>query len=139
MEFFTRFNPPPQHGLEFTEPSMTEQHFKDECDINNIVAQYQATGVLPQGNRDPLFGDFADFPQDLMSAQSYFDEAQARFMQLDAQLRKEFNNSPVELLAFLQDEKNRDKAVELGLIDRPPVVQQQETNVSSNGENGSEA
>ena len=138
MEFFTRFSPPPQHGLEFTEPSMTEQHFKDECDINNIVAQYQATGVLPQGNREPLFGDFADFPQDLMSAQSYFDEAQARFMQLDAQLRKEFNNNPAELLAFIQNEANRDRAVELGLIDRPPTVQQQETLVSSSVETKAE-
>ena len=134
MEFYTKFNPPPQVGLEFTEPSMTEQHFKDECDINNIVSTYQATGVLPQGNREPLFGDFADFPSDLMSAQHYFDEAQARFMQLDAQLRKEFDNNPAKLLAFLQDEKNRDKAVELGLIERPPTVQPQETNVLSNGE-----
>ena len=139
MDFFTKFNPPPQVGLEFTEPSMTEQHFKAECDINNIVAQYQQTGVLPQGNREPLFGDFADFPQDLMSAQRYFDDAQERFMQLDATIRKEFGNNPAQLLDFIRDDKNRDRAIELGLIDRPSpantTVQPQETNVLSNGEN----
>lgn len=135
MDFYTKFTPPPQVGLEFTEPSMTEQHFKDECDINNIVATYQQTGVLPSGDRQPLFGDFADFPQDLMSAQHYFDEATERFMQLDANIRKEFGNNPAMLLDFIRDEKNRDRAIELGLIERPPAVQQQETKVSSSGEN----
>lgn len=139
MEFYTKFNPPPQVGLEFTEPSMTEQHFKDECDINNIVATYQQTGVLPQGDRQPLFGDFADFPQDLQSSQRYFDEAQERFMQLDARVRKEFGNDPVKLLQFIADDNNRERAIQLGLIDKPaPVesaVHSQQTNVSSNGEN----
>lgn len=139
MDFFTKFNPPPQVGLEFTEPSMTEQHFKDECDINNIVAQYQQTGVLPQGDRQPLFGDFADFPQDLQSSQAFFDDAQERFMQLDARVRKEFDNDPVKLLQFIADDNNRDRAIELGLIERPPQanapVSSQNTIVSSNAEN----
>lgn len=139
MEFYTRFNRPPQVGLEFTEPSMTEQHFKDECDINNIVATYQATGVLPSGNREPLFGDFADFPQDLQSSQAYFDDAHERFMQLPAQLRKEFDNDPVKLLAFIADSNNRDRAIELGLIDKPApansTVRPQETNVETTPEN----
>lgn len=138
MDFYTKFNPPPQVGLEFTEPSMTEQHFKVECDINNIVAQYQVTGVLPQGNREPLFGDFAEFPQDLQSSQKYFDDAQARFMELPAQLRKEFDNDPVKLLQFIADGNNRERAIELGLIDKPAqvntTVQPQETNVESKPE-----
>lgn len=126
MKFFTRYdNLPPKTGIEFNEPSMTEQHFKDECDINNIVKRYQETGVLPQGNREPLFGDFSAFPSDLMESQRYFDEAQARFMQLDSGLRKEFDNNPAKLLAFLQDERNYDKAVELGLIARKSEVTQQ--------------
>lgn len=139
MEFYTRFNRPPQVGLEFTEPSMTEQHFKDECDINTIVARYQETGVLPQGDRQPLFGDFAEFPQDLQSSQAYFDDAQERFMQLPASLRKEFGNDPVKLLQFIADGNNRDRAIELGLIDKPAQaespVQPQETKVSTDGQN----
>lgn len=119
MEFATKFAPRLSVGIEFNEPSMTEQHFKDECDINNIVSRYQETGVLPQGNREPLFGDFAEYPQDLMSSHQYFDKAGEAFMQLPATLRKEFDNDPVKLLAFLQDEGNRDRAVELGLINAP--------------------
>lgn len=139
MEFYTKFNPPPQVGLEFTEPSMTEQHFKAECDINNIVAQYQQTGILPSGTREPLFGDFADFPQDLQSSQKYFDEAHERFMQLDARLRKEFDNDPVKLLQFVANDNNRERAIELGLIDKPAPakspVSSESTNVGSSPEN----
>lgn len=139
MEFYTRFNRPPQVGLEFTEPSMTEQHFKEECDINTIVARYQETGVLPSGNREPLFGDFAEFPQDLQSSQAYFDDAHERFMQLPAQLRKEFDNDPVKLLQFIANDNNRERAIDLGLIDRPPQanssVYSQETNVETKPEN----
>ena len=122
MEFATKFNPRPSVGIEFVEPSMAEQHFKEECDINNIVQRYQETGVLPQGNREPLFGDFAEYPQDLQSSQAYFDKAGEAFMQLPATLRKEFDNSPVKLLEFLHDERNRDRAVSLGLIN-PPAEQ----------------
>lgn len=123
MKFFTRYEVPPSPSIEFVEPSMTEQHFKDECDINTIVKSYQATGVLPQGNREPLFGDFAEFPTDLQASQQYFDDASQRFMELPATLRREFDNDPVKLLAFLQDDNNRARAIELGLVNAPPVQQ----------------
>lgn len=129
LPFFTRYQVPPSPAIEFTEPSMTEQHFKDECDINNIVARYEATGVMPSGTTQPLFGDFAEFPTDLLSSQKFFDDAEERFMQLPAAVRKEFNNSPLELLQALQTEGNRQRFIDLGLIERP--VQPQETVVAN--------
>ena len=128
LPFYTRYSLPPDPAIEFTEPSLTEQHFKDECDVNLIVERYQATGVMPSGSHQPLFGDFEKFPSDLLSSRKFFDEAESRFMELPAALRKEFNNSPLELLSALQNPDNRDKFIELGLIDRP--VQPQETSVS---------
>lgn len=135
MNFYTRYSVPPKVGLEFNEPSMTEQHFKDECDINTIISQYNKTGVMPSGTRQPLFGDFADFPQDLQSSQAFFDDAHERFMSLPSNVRKEFNNDPVQLLSFLQDESNREKAIEYGFIERPQQlsddVSSESTNVST--------
>lgn len=116
MEFATRYSPQKSVGIEFLEPSMTEQHFKDECDINNIVKQYSVTGVLPSGNRQPLFGDFVGIPQDYAEYKSVMDEAQARFMELPATVRKEFGNDPMALLQFVSNESNREKAISLGLI-----------------------
>lgn len=50
-------------------------------------------------------------------------------MELPATLRREFDNDPVKLLAFLQDENNRDRAIQLGLVNAP--VQSTQANVSS--------
>lgn len=129
MKFFNRYSPAPSVGIEFVEPSMTEQHFKDECDINNIIAQFEATGVMPSGTRQPMFGDFDKFPQDLMSSRRMFDEANERFMQLPSALRKQFDNDPTKLLGWLQDPANHDTAVQYGLLENvaqtPPQAQQQ--------------
>lgn len=116
MDFATRYSPQKSVGIEFLDPSMTEQHFKDECDINNIVKQYSVTGVMPSGNRQPLFGDFVGIPQDYAEYKEVMDSAQARFMELPAAVRKEFGNDPMALLQFVSDESNRDKAISLGLI-----------------------
>ena len=40
-------------------------------------------------------------------------------MALDANVRKRFHNDPAELIDFVSDEKNRDEAVRLGLLQIP--------------------
>lgn len=135
MEFATRYNPPKSEGIEFLEPSLTQQHFKDECDINYIISQFEQTGVLPQGQRQPLFGDFSGIPQDFLSSQQLFADAQELFYHLDSGLRREFHNNPAELLQFMANPANADKAYDLGLINKPigyddrhkPGVQSQST------------
>ena len=43
------FNPPGDGGISFEgEESMTHQEFAKECDINNIMARYTQTGILPE-------------------------------------------------------------------------------------------
>jgi len=46
------------HAIYFTEPSLTRQSFKDECDVNQIVKRYTETGMvnhIPRTN--PQYGD----------------------------------------------------------------------------------
>ena len=38
--------------------SLTQQSFKDECDINEIVRRFGLTGQLPENFRAPVSGDF---------------------------------------------------------------------------------
>lgn len=118
----TIYNPPPKKGIEFTDLSLTQQHFAEESDINNIMFKYNQTGYLVDplnpGTVRPFFDDFSnDF--DYQSAQNMLIDAQQRFMGLPAYLRKRFNNNPSELLEFLADPKNKDEAVRLGLVDAP--------------------
>lgn len=127
MKFATRYSPPVSPAVEFELPSMTEQHFKDECDVNVIVAKAKITGVLPSGNREPLFGDFDKFPKNLQERFDLYNEAYERFLSLPAELRKRFGNNPVNLLDFLRNPDNVDAAVNLGLL-----VRTEETNVLEN-------
>lgn len=118
MKFNTRYNPPDSPALNFEQPSMTDRSFKDECDINHIVQRCMQTGVIPQVEGG-IYGDFADLPNDLQSSYALIEEAGNRFMTLPSDVRKEFNNDPMQLLSFLQNPANRDRAGQLGLIDLP--------------------
>lgn len=99
--------------------SRTQQHFKDECDINTIMSRWQRTGELSHLNtRKPEYGDF-DNVDDYQSAVNSVMHAQEAFDALSSRIRKRMNNDPGQLLAFLEDPSNHDEAVELGLIRNP--------------------
>lgn len=51
-----------------TSPRITDQSAKDRCDVNNIIATYHQTGILPgYATRKPQYGD--------MPEQSFFESA----------------------------------------------------------------
>jgi len=96
--------------------SMTQQQFKDECDINNILKRYQTTGIMPNGTREPMFDDFTQMP-DLQEAFAIIQLAEKDFVQnCPAVLRKRFGNDPLEFVNYLNNPENYDEAVKLGLI-----------------------
>lgn len=114
---YSRFNLPPRRPVMNTEPSMAQQHFKDECDINQIMARYQRTGILTEnpGSLRPLFGDFSNV-SDFQSAQNAILDVHESFMTLPSTIRARFDNDPGLLLEFLSDEVNRNEAISLGLV-----------------------
>ncbi|AXH74981.1 MAG: internal scaffolding protein [Microviridae sp.] len=100
-------------------PSMTQQQFAAECDINEIVRRFGLTGELPDGYRPPVSGDFTNVG-DFQSAMNAVRQAEESFMALPAGMRERFNNDPQQLIDFVSNDKNRDEAMELGLVPRPP-------------------
>lgn len=100
-------------------PSMTQQSFKEECDINEIVRRFGLTGQLPENFKAPVSGDFTGIT-DFQSAMNAVIEAQDQFDSLPAVIRAEFKNDPQSLMSFVADDANRDRAIELGLIPKPP-------------------
>ena len=63
VEIRSRYNFGVREGWSSSVPSMTQQQFKDEADINYIVSMYDSTGVMPTFHGDgqpsrPMFGDF---------------------------------------------------------------------------------
>ena len=100
--------------------TMTQQNFKDECDINSIMSKYKVTGFLVDPlklrTRKPQFGDFTSVP-DYQTAQNVIVEGREAFEALPARIRKYFNNDPALYLSFISDVNNLDQALELGLVD----------------------
>jgi len=94
---------------------MTRQEFKDECDLNVLLARYEKTGQLPANLRGP--GDYLDVSNipDLAGALTVFHDAENAFMRLPATVRREFDNDPVRFVEFAQDPGNQDRMAEWGL------------------------
>ncbi|QXP08559.1 MAG: internal scaffolding protein [Arizlama microvirus] len=101
------------------EPSLTQQQFREETDINTIVERFGVTGQIPGTYHEPVSGDFTDVTT-FEDAMNRVTEAQQNFLQLPAQLRERFNNNPQRLLDFLSDDENKPEALKLGLINKPP-------------------
>lgn len=103
-------------------PSLTEMHHAEDADINVLVKRFGITdGAIPPAALDPkYYGDFTD-AVDFRTALDRTRDAEQRFRELPADLRKRFNNDPAELYAFVSDERNTDLAVELGLLARSAV------------------
>ena len=97
-----------------TEFGMTKQSFKDECDINNIMARFAVTGVVDFVNdHQGQFGDVSaiDFQNSLNTVIA----AEALFEAMPSGLRDRFSNDPQKFLNFMDDPLNIDESVRLGL------------------------
>jgi phage internal scaffolding protein len=100
-------------------PGLAQQHFKDECDVNRILAKYQKTGLLDHVNR--FQGDYADLSAvpDFQDSLNAVIDAQEAFMTLPSSIRKQFDNDPAQFLDFVHDPSNRDEMVKMGLAKAP--------------------
>lgn len=98
--------------------SLTQQHFKDECDINNIIRNYTKTGLLPDvGVVETSYGDYST-PVDYHAAMTLIAQAREQFEALPSDVRKKFDNDPAKMLEFVQDKNNIKESVELGLLNK---------------------
>jgi len=112
-----------ESGLHCEDASLAQQHFKDECDINNILRQFNITGLLPESTLSPRYGDFTGIG-DYHTALNQVIAAEDEFMALPATLRARFENDPAQLIEFLDNPDNINEAVSLGLINAPEEMPQ---------------
>lgn len=101
----------------------TQTQFKDDCDVNRILAKYKATGTLTHV-RNAQAGVYADLTQipSYQEALNTVINAQRAFEEVPAKIRQRFNHDPNEFIKFLADPKNNQEAVKLGLktVPTPP-------------------
>lgn len=112
-----------KEGIIFKEPTMTVQSEKDNCDINVIMNRYATCGTpLPYRNDgvQPVYADVSELG-DYMENYQRCKQAEEMFNNLPSALRKELDNNPANLLPFIQDEKNKERCYEYGLLNKPIV------------------
>lgn len=92
---------------EVPEDSVTKQEFRDECDLNIIVARAMK-GVPPVfiNQAEPMYGDFSEMPT-IAQAHEIVLAAQESFMTLPAALRRELGNDPANIDELTQEQLQR--------------------------------
>nr|UXQ88128.1 MAG: internal scaffolding protein [Microvirus sp.] len=109
--------------------SLTKQSFKDECNINKIMAKFQKTGAINHYMAyAEEYGDAS--PVELSDAQQIIINAQTMFDDLPSKLRKKFNNKPEEFLEFVQNPENLAEMRKIGLanqVQEAPTQKQSES------------
>lgn len=108
-----------EYGFATTGESMTQQQFKAECDVNNILAKYKKTGLLSHVSKTQgQFGDFSDL-NDYQTSLHKVMQAQESFGLLPSEVRNKFQNDPGKLIEFLADPKNDEESYKFGLKIKP--------------------
>lgn len=93
----------------------TRQEFKEESDINTIMARYMRTGELPHVNTQaPQYFDASgvDFQTHMEAVAS----AKSLFAQLPSNVRARFANDPGLFIDFCGEDGNRTELAKMGLL-----------------------
>lgn len=114
-------------GVDFPEPSLTKQSFKDECDLNLIMKRFKNQNGEEFLNRyrGYLQGDYGDFSDvvDYRTALDRVKRANEAFDGLPAEVRRKFENDPGVFIEFATNPANHDEMVSLGLATKRAPVQ----------------
>lgn len=103
-------------------PTMTQQAFKAECEINNILRKYDKTGLITHvSGAVAQYGDFSEV-NEYQESLNMVINAQNAFMALPSDIRKRFGNDPGAFFEFATDPSNNDEMVRLGLAQAPVVT-----------------
>jgi len=85
----------------------TKQSFKDETDINKIMARFDVTGTISHLSKyEGVYADFSDF--DFHNQSNMLARGREIFDDLPAEMRKEFGQSPAAFFEYVNDPKNAD-------------------------------
>jgi len=95
--------------------SPTKQAFKEQCDFNLVIKNYQQTGTINHIRRgEPMYGNF-DQRMDLMDATLRVNEAQAIFDGLESGIREVAGNDKLKFAELLETPEGRMKLYDAGL------------------------
>lgn len=114
-------------SIDCSEPKLTDQSFKNQCDINVIMANYAKTGVFGHVNRsEPKYIDNSNIPS-LEQAFEVVYAAEEAFYELPADIRKLMDNNPSQLENFISNKENADLLLKHGVLMERKKPEESET------------
>lgn len=104
--------------------SLAKQEFKDQCDINHIMRQFNSGKQITHIRQ--MQGQYMNLTElpNLFEAKQIIATAHDTFMTLPSQIRARFDNDPQALITFLNDPNNNPEAIKLGLKYETPTPEQ---------------
>lgn len=106
--------------VEFKEPSLTKQSFREQVNINSIIERNRRTGMLDHVNtKEPFYGDVSGIAS-YQDALNIVNKARELFDGMSATIRERFLNDPARLVSFLEKPENLDEAIRLGIAVKRP-------------------
>lgn len=132
-----------EHAIVFTDESLCRPEFKKASMVTNIVARWEASGVLEHTSRyQGQYGDFLG-PESYHQALNLLLQADEMFMSLPSSVRDRYDNSVEEFLAGV--DAGDDFLVEAGILKKPaeksskPAVRSRSRDGSADASEASEA
>lgn len=123
----TQYGGPYHYDMVPEGDSMTQQIFKEECDINNILARFDEQTLAEHNAANPGgYGDYFDV-QDYHTSLSQVRKAEEMFASLPSKIREQFANDVGLFIDFVADEENRERMLELGLVGEASEASDDET------------
>lgn len=115
-------------ALMCVDETKTQQQYKKQQDIKEIIKKYNATGLLNKNimANDPMFDDVSEI-KDYQDAQNSIAKAAQEFDKLPEAVRAKFNYNPAALLDYLNDSENKEEAIELGLVKKDIIPEKSST------------
>lgn len=102
--------------------SRTQQQFKDECNINNVIAKYDKTGIFTHVNEAQAHYFDNTKINEYQESLNLVIQSKLSFSKIPAEIRKRFGNDAGLYLEFVTNPDNMDEMVKMGLAKAPIVI-----------------
>ena len=114
--FRTAYEPHKKYVFKTSGESLTQQHFKEECDVINIIKRHDRNGIIEHVQRGQArYGDFSEVA-DYREALDLVRDAQDEFMTIPSDIRKKFDNDPGKFYEFVSNPDNKEELKTMGFI-----------------------
>lgn len=129
LEIYTRYKAPKSPVADSSNPSLTQQEFKESCDINNILAKFsvqaQALGVEPSQLMPQDQGTYGDFSNldDFQTAQNKIAFLNDQFSNLPSDVRRKFGDDLNNFVSAISDPSRIDELGEIGVWNKESFLE----------------